>query len=277
MGDMYSDQILSLYFKEKVRGFIGEAIQAHSMRITPESRTTRLQRTPKHLIPFDVRLKIKEAWPTILDHLDQGDEKGAVELAVKAGFTARAFNEILKDKVSLALLNIHASMRLAGVPDLTLLSKAADQKTRLHERNTGSYLQAILYPSMARRMSNTLFWSRGSRSAKNTDQSTDAFVDMISCLEKNDNKGAQKSLEKHGFSNAAAEEILQNPARFCEFVLDAILTDAPDQKAIAEASKDLEAPYKVIEELKIGSGLQKELSEQDLKVLNVTLDACRAG
>lgn len=277
MGDVYAEQILSLYFKEKVRGFIGEAIQAHSMRLTPESRTKTLQRTPKHLVPFDVRLKIKESWPAILDHLDQGDEKAAVDLAVKAGFTEKAFKEVLKDKVSLALLNIHASMRLAGIPDLKQLSKASGPKSRLHERNTGTYLQAILYPSMARRMSNTLFWSRGTRPANNTDQATDAFVDMIGCLEKNDEKGAKKALEKHGFSNAAAEEILENPARFCEFVLDAILTDAPDRKAIEAASKDLEAPYKVIEDLKIGSALQKELSEQDLKVLNVTLDACRAG
>ncbi|MBF0586263.1 hypothetical protein INT08_02055 [Prosthecochloris sp. N3] len=277
MGDVYSDQILNLYFKDKVRRFIGEAVREHAVRLTPESRLKSLQRSPVHPVGFDVRLKIKEAWPRILDHLDEGETDAAVRLAVDAGFTEKDFRALLRDKVRLALVTIHASMRLAGVPDLKLLQQVARRGSRLDERSTGPYLKGILYPAMARRMSNTLFWSRSNRNERDTDRTTDAFVDMMTSLEKSDDSGAKKALQKHGYSPTAAEEIVDNPARFCEFVLDAVLADKPDVSAIEQAAKDLAKPYQVVEELNIGSGLKKELTEEDLKVLNVTLDACRAG
>lgn len=266
-----------IFFKREVLEVLLPAFLAHSIIIKPNT-DGKFQPFPARPVPFDVRFRIKNAWPNILDRLGERDTRGATALAADAGIPAPAFRRLIKDKVQFAMMVIHVSLRLAGVPDLKLLRILMRNPGRLDEWTTPIFARAVLHPPLASRMIPLLIYSRGTRGAWRPEKTAKVFNNVITALHMGQQARARNVLMRAGMDRVAARETLDNLARFAEFVLDAVLAYEPNLTAIKEALHGYRRLDQSLRRVYVeGAELKRELSKKDLRVINMTIDVCRAG
>ncbi len=277
MGEMEMTPAINCMYAPGAIEVFGAALERHSAHLRlPRTSDDEVERFPSQLVPLNTRLRIKNAWPGVLQQLDLGSRKAATELAVEAGIPKTAFNRILKNKVTFALQTLHVASRLTSVPDLKLLGKLREVRRGYDPQSLSTFVRAVLHPPMAEYMLPRLFWMRFGPGAIDQGAKVEAFAAMMRALDKGKENLALRALMKVG-RKPWAYAVLQNHARLAEFVLDASLAYKPNQRAIKTSLEVMRKPYRIMNKLKVYPALERELRDEDLKVLNVALDACRAG
>lgn len=263
------------YLQADLGSTLRRSLLAHSAQLILDGE--KAPRSPEEPVSMARRLRIKQGWPEILDLLDAGDMAGAIKRAEAMGISKDGLKSLVIDRVKFALHTFQVSTRLGVLPDLLLLGEVANVSGAFDEKTLPVFLQAVLHPAIASRITETIVKSRAGVSQDSQIHKGKLLEAVLMALQNKEEEKAQQLLKESGYGTDEQENPLQSHWAFTAFVLDAVLPWEADNEGLNWVIKMHKKPYEMVSELQIYPTMKHELSADDLKVLNVALDACRAG